>query len=139
MPTFFYVAEPGKINAEANEFIPYHLVFDGLGLMQKPEILNARAKSQFYSFENSVSFELLSEFDADVIFVPYWGDAPGADEEALFNSPLWQQLHAVQKNQAYIVPGERWFGMSYQPLFNILDFIEEKLADKPVDTSWTPQ
>jgi ABC-type Fe3+-hydroxamate transport system substrate-binding protein len=57
-----------------------------------------------------------------VIFVPYWGDAPGEDVKALQTSPLWTQLNAVKKNQAHIISGEEWFG----------------LVNKPVDASWTP-
>jgi iron complex transport system substrate-binding protein len=136
--SLFYVESPGKINAEADPEVPYHIVFDGLGLAQKPEILAARANGQFYSVPEAVSFELLPDFDADVIFVPYWGDSVTEDVQALQDSPLWQQLNAVKQNQAFTVPGEQWFGMSYQPMFNILDFIEANLANKPLDTSWEP-
>lgn len=136
--SMFYVESPGKISAEADADVSYHIVFDGLGLAQKPQVLAARANDQFYIVEEAVSFELLPEFDADVIIVPYWGESVTEDVEALQRSPLWQQLNAVQKGQAYIVPGEQWFGMAYQPMFNILDFIEANLANRPVDRAWEP-
>ncbi|MGB9752278.1 iron-siderophore ABC transporter substrate-binding protein [Roseiflexus castenholzii] len=136
--SFFYVESPGKLNAESDPQIPYHLVFDSLGLTQTPNVTAARADGQFYAVPEAVSFELLPQFDGDVIFVPYWDDAIGADIAALQASPLWQQLNAVQKGQSYIVSGEAWFGMSYQTLFTILDFIEENLVNKTLDASWEP-
>jgi ABC-type Fe3+-hydroxamate transport system substrate-binding protein len=136
--SMFNVDEGGTINAEADPYIANHTVFDLLGLDQTPLVKRARAQDQFYVYEQSISMELLPQFDGDVIFVPYWGDAPGSDIAALQASPLWQRLNAVQKNQAYIVPGEQWYGLSYQPLFNILDALEGYLLDRPLDTSWEP-
>lgn len=136
--SLFYVGEGGTINAEANPNLPSHTVFDQLGLGQIELIEQARTKNQFYAYEENVSLELLPQFDGDLVFVPYWGGAPGPDLATLQASPLWKQLNAVQKGQAYIIPGEQWYGLSYQPLFNILDGIEQYVIDAQPDVSWEP-
>jgi iron complex transport system substrate-binding protein len=41
--SLFYVEEPGKLNAEADVNLPYHIVFDRLGLGQTPAVAAARA------------------------------------------------------------------------------------------------
>jgi iron complex transport system substrate-binding protein len=136
--SLFYMGEGGTINAEADPNLPYHTIFDGLGLSQISLVEQARARDQFHVFEENVSLELLPQFDADLVFVPFWGGEPGPDIAALQASPIWNQLNAVQKGQAYIIPGEQWYGLSYQPLFNILDELEGYLIETQPDVMWEP-
>ncbi len=120
-PGQFYVEEGGAVITVLND-----LGFD------RPANQIGVPERTFYSLE------LLPEHDGDVILRPYFTpEEIDNDEASVFkDSPIWGQLNAVQKGQAFDVPGDQWFGAAYTPRFRALDALEALLVDQEIDTSW---
>lgn len=124
----------GQISVEASPYVSYITVFNDIGFDLTEPQRQALKTGEWTQY----SVERLTDFDADVIFVPIFGQR-STENEFLTESPLWQQLNAVQKGQAQEVSGEEWFGMAYQALFNVLDGIERYVIQAEFDSSWEPQ
>ena len=78
----------------------------------------------------AVSFELLGELDADVLFVPVWAGADGTPEraglDALTAQALWATLPAVRAGQVYEFTGDIWYESGPMALA-FLDVVEQAL------------
>lgn len=59
-------------------------------------------------FASTVSEEVISRMDGDVIFVTTYGPPQETQLEEFTNNPLWKRLEAVRKERVYTVPDEYW-------------------------------
>ncbi|WP_237167766.1 ABC transporter substrate-binding protein [Paenibacillus yonginensis] len=61
----------------------------------------------------TISQEVLPDFDADAIFVIVSvGSTAKANFDALESNPLWKNLKAVKNNHVYILDGQKWLDYS---------------------------
>lgn len=100
-----------------------------VGFARPVEQLTAEERTYF-------SIEQLRTQDADLLLRVTFGQNPEAEEEntaAVLESPLWEQLNAVQKGQAHDVNGEATIGTGYGPRMNFIDVLIPLLDG--IDTS----
>ena len=86
--------------------------------------------------QTSISQELISEADADIIF--YWAysddyhsknDRIKTNLEKLTSDPLWQQLNAVKQGKVYQVP-DYWIGYSSLAANAVIDDLYKYILDQ---------
>jgi iron complex transport system substrate-binding protein len=82
-----------------------------------------------------VSFELIPELDADVIFALFDPRSEESEIEAFRASPLLEQTFAAENGQVFEVNSDPWYGGSVLALNLVLDDIERYLLDREIDTS----
>jgi iron complex transport system substrate-binding protein len=87
-------------------------------------------------FEFEISRELLSELDADAIFVwAYEGTDRDSERELvndLLEDPLFRRLDAAKRGDVYVV-GDHWIGSGTLAANLVLDDLEEHLLDGETD------
>ncbi|NEQ32170.1 MAG: iron-siderophore ABC transporter substrate-binding protein [Leptolyngbya sp. SIO4C5] len=88
-----------------------------------------------------LSEELISEIDADILFVSAYGDA--SEQKTLVEwqqKPLWRQLKAVQAGEVYVVNSDIWKGGDPIAANLVLDDLFKYLVEKELpETVPAPQ
>ena len=78
----------------------------------------------------SVSYELLGEIDADILFVPVWAGPDGTTDRSGINmltaQALWATLPAVQAGQVHEFSGDLWYTSGVTAMV-FLDVVERTL------------
>ncbi len=111
----------------SSNFTPSKEVISDIGLSIPPFQQGIIDEGEFNS---DYSLESIQQMNGDVLYVvDFFGSS-----ESLLNSPLYNTLGAVQSEQAYVVDGQRFVGISSQALFAWLDVFEETLLVDDLDT-----
>lgn len=83
------------------------IMFEDLGLTP------ANGVEKIDGAYDTISQEVLPDFDADAIFVIIsTGNAAKANFEALEANPLWSGLKAVKNHHVYVLDGQKWLDYS---------------------------
>ncbi|MEH2109211.1 iron-siderophore ABC transporter substrate-binding protein [Nostoc sp.] len=93
------------------------IVLNDIGLQRPPA-----QSGDFFWGTGKISYERLSEIDGDVLFLSMRREK--AYEEALEKlqqSPLWQKLKVVQRNQVYLVDLDRWYAFDVLAMNAVID------------------
>jgi iron complex transport system substrate-binding protein len=79
-----------------------------------------------------ISEEVISEIDADVIFIPTDSlDKPSNEKLGhLMKNPLWQRLKAVQQGRVYFVDYHVWRGANLYAADGVIDDLFKYLVDE---------
>jgi len=81
-------------------------------------------------FAAVISDEAIPQMGGDVIFVTTYGPRGDTDYDRVAESPLWQNLKAVQEERVYFVPDDYWMlGIGIGAANLVLDDLEKYLLD----------
>jgi len=129
---------PDSINLYLRDSFPGTVLQDA-GLTQPTaQDLSAEDAQRIVNnpIQMSISRELLSQADGDVLFLWTAENETAANQEAqkkleaLMNDPLWQTLNVVKNNRVYFVP-EYWIGSGPIAANAILDDLFKYLVESP--------